>query len=88
VIGSPRPFGYRSKITPHFGTPAEGREVAIGFLRQGTRFDVVDVPRCEIATEAINERLTTERAARSAASPQRAALRTDRRSCCATRAAS
>jgi 23S rRNA (uracil1939-C5)-methyltransferase/tRNA (uracil-5-)-methyltransferase len=63
VIGSPRPFGYRSKITPHFGTPAEGREVAIGFLRQGTRFDVVDVPRCEIATEAINERLTTERAA-------------------------
>jgi tRNA/tmRNA/rRNA uracil-C5-methylase (TrmA/RlmC/RlmD family) len=63
VIGSPRPFGYRSKITPHFGMPSEGKELAIGFLRQGTRFDIVDVPRCEIATEPINERLTSERAA-------------------------
>ena len=62
VIGSPKPFGYRSKITPHFGTPAEGRELAIGFLRQGTRFDIVDVPRCEIATDAINERLAAARA--------------------------
>ncbi|HEY5228399.1 MAG TPA: class I SAM-dependent RNA methyltransferase [Opitutaceae bacterium] len=62
VIGSPQPFGYRSKITPHFGTPAEGRELAIGFLRQGTRFDIVDVPRCDIATEAINARLTEARA--------------------------
>jgi tRNA/tmRNA/rRNA uracil-C5-methylase (TrmA/RlmC/RlmD family) len=64
VIGSPREYGYRSKITPHFracrendrGT-AEGDSPAIGFLRQGTRFDIVDVPRCEIATEAINARL-------------------------------
>jgi tRNA/tmRNA/rRNA uracil-C5-methylase (TrmA/RlmC/RlmD family) len=62
VIGSPRPFGYRSKITPHFGSPQEGRELAIGFLRQGTRFDIVDVPRCEIATEAINAALTGARA--------------------------
>lgn len=30
----------------------------IGFLRQGTRFDLIDVPRCEIATERINTRLT------------------------------
>ena len=62
VIGSPRPFGYRSKITPHFGSPGDGRELAIGFLRQGSRFDIVDVPRCDIATEAINARLTDERA--------------------------
>lgn len=34
----------------------------IGFLRQGTRFDLVDVPRCEIATERINTRLTELRA--------------------------
>jgi len=61
VIGSPRPFGYRSKITPHFNGPREGRELAIGFLRQGTRFDIVDVPRCEIATEPINARLTAVR---------------------------
>jgi 23S rRNA (uracil1939-C5)-methyltransferase/tRNA (uracil-5-)-methyltransferase len=61
VIGSPRPYGYRSKITPHFNAPREGRELAIGFLRQGTRFDIVDVPRCEIATEPINERLAQAR---------------------------
>jgi len=62
VIGSPREFGYRSKITPHFATPRADREPAIGFLRQGTRFDIVDVPRCEIATDAINEKLAAVRA--------------------------
>jgi 23S rRNA (uracil1939-C5)-methyltransferase/tRNA (uracil-5-)-methyltransferase len=62
VIGSPRPFGYRSKITPHFNPPREGRELAIGFLRQGNRFEIIDVPRCEIATEPINARLAEARA--------------------------
>jgi tRNA/tmRNA/rRNA uracil-C5-methylase (TrmA/RlmC/RlmD family) len=60
VIGSPRELGYRSKITPHFNPPREGADPAalpIGFLRQGTRFDVVDVPRCPIATDALNDRL-------------------------------
>ncbi len=98
VVGSPRQFGYRSKITPHFSAPgrgkivtepidpsrdpnqnrdiAERREVAalpsipegplpdfpIGFLKQGSRFEIIDVPRCEIATDAINIRLTEVRA--------------------------
>jgi tRNA/tmRNA/rRNA uracil-C5-methylase (TrmA/RlmC/RlmD family) len=62
VVGSPMPFGYRSKITPHFSSPREGEEMPIGFLRQGTRFAIVDVPRCEIATEAINARLAPVRA--------------------------
>lgn len=62
VIPSPKPFGYRSKITPHFNAPREGRDLAIGFLRQANRFEIVDVPRCEIATEAINARLTEARA--------------------------
>jgi 23S rRNA (uracil1939-C5)-methyltransferase/tRNA (uracil-5-)-methyltransferase len=57
VVASPRPFGYRSKITPHFGGGREAGDLAIGFLRQGSRFDIVDVPRCEIATEAINASL-------------------------------
>ena len=57
VVPSPRPFGYRSKITPHFGGGREPGDLAIGFLRQGSRFDIVDVPRCEIATEAINASL-------------------------------
>ena len=73
VIGSPRQYGYRSKITPHFNSggsfqlPSEGagcspHSFPIGFLRQGARFDIVDVPRCEIATAPINERLAAARA--------------------------
>ncbi len=82
VIPSPREFGYRSKITPHFSAPRRGKEVSglksqvsrnagialptagtpIGFLRQGSRYQIVDVPRCDIAMDAINERLTTVRA--------------------------
>jgi len=85
VIGSPREFGYRSKITPHFkvgraNPPDEPRDVAtetskpgssgglalpetpIGFLRQGTRFDLLDVPQCPIATPEINAKLPEVRA--------------------------
>ena len=97
VIGSPREYGYRSKITPHFNPPrprdaARGNVQAtstrsdatassnpgaqppaagaaldeknfpIGVLRQGTRFDLIDVPRCYIATDAINEKLPEVRA--------------------------
>ena len=65
VIGSPREYGYRSKITPHFHaprTPEAAAELTIGFLRQGTRFDLLDVPACPIATDAINARLAASRA--------------------------
>jgi tRNA/tmRNA/rRNA uracil-C5-methylase (TrmA/RlmC/RlmD family) len=63
VISSPREFGYRSKITPHFNPPRDPAiPPPIGFLRQGTRFDIVDVPRCPIATDAINARLAVVRA--------------------------
>jgi tRNA/tmRNA/rRNA uracil-C5-methylase (TrmA/RlmC/RlmD family) len=65
VIGSPREYGYRSKITPHFNPPREGvppEKMPIGFLRQGTRFDLLDVPQCPIATAPINTKLTSVRA--------------------------
>lgn len=68
VINSPREFGYRSKITPHFHCgmrSAEGGEPKpqpIGFLKQGTRFDIIDVPRCPIATPEINAKLPEVRA--------------------------
>jgi 23S rRNA (uracil1939-C5)-methyltransferase/tRNA (uracil-5-)-methyltransferase len=101
VIPSPRAYGYRSKITPHFNPPRQAASAPlpatstpasqesavpgavsspqnpkletqnqgaaaapfpIGFLRQGTRFDIIDVPRCPIATDAINEKLAAVRA--------------------------
>ncbi len=65
VIGSPVPYAYRSKITPHFNaprTPDEAASMPIGFLRQGTRFDLLDVPACPIATAPINTELAAARA--------------------------
>ena len=81
VIASPREYGYRSKITPHFqagrasGGPvsrpaAVGQEAdppsanvnPIGFLKQGSRFELVDVPHCDIATPEINAKLPEVRA--------------------------
>lgn len=66
VIGSPREFGYRSKITPHFQAWSKNRAVgepaAIGFLKQGSRFEIVDVPACPIATPEINTKFTEVRA--------------------------
>ena len=65
VIGSPVEYNYRSKITPHFNAPRSPEEAAtmpIGFLRQGTRFDLLDVPRCPIATTEINNQLQESRA--------------------------
>ncbi len=68
VIASPREYGYRSKITPHFsalrkneGIPSGNSPDAggspIGFLRAGNRFELVDVPECPIATPEINAKL-------------------------------
>lgn len=62
VVASPRELGYRSKITPHFNPPRDGQPLPIGFLRQGTRFDIVDVPACPIATPGLNAKLTEVRA--------------------------
>jgi len=67
TVPSPREYGYRSKITPHFQAGARSAEagtpVPIGFLRHGSRFDLVDVPQCPIATPEINAKLTEVRAA-------------------------
>jgi len=59
--GSPRAYHYRSKLTPHH-PGRKAREFAIGFLRYGRRNQIIDVPQCPIATEAINEALPQERA--------------------------
>jgi tRNA/tmRNA/rRNA uracil-C5-methylase (TrmA/RlmC/RlmD family) len=61
-IPSPRPYGYRSKLTPHFPRPRLGRPPAIGFLKVGLPPRTLDVPACPIATPAVNARLTLLRA--------------------------
>lgn len=61
-IPSPRQYGYRSKITPHFEKPQPGAPFPIGFLRFGRRFELIDVPHCELATGRINEALPVVRA--------------------------
>jgi tRNA/tmRNA/rRNA uracil-C5-methylase (TrmA/RlmC/RlmD family) len=48
---------FRSEISDRNAGAAIAPAFPIGFLRQGTRFDLIDVPRCDIATEAINARL-------------------------------
>lgn len=57
VISSPRQYGYRSKITPHFHRPKDGEIGAIGFLRAGTRNAMVDVEQCPIAMPELNAEL-------------------------------
>lgn len=61
-IGSPKTYGYRSKITPHFPRPRGGRIPAIGFLRVGSAHQTIDVPTCPLATDAINQALPALRA--------------------------
>ena len=34
-VPCPAPYGYRSKLTPHFARPRADREPAIGFLQRG-----------------------------------------------------
>ncbi len=59
--GSPKIYGYRSKITPHFERPREGdAEFPIGFLQNGSR-KIIDVPTCPIATDVLNEALSKAR---------------------------
>ncbi|MBI5382730.1 MAG: class I SAM-dependent RNA methyltransferase [Opitutae bacterium] len=69
--GTPMPRGTGVPPVSFAGSAKEAPPAAattpaafpIGFLRQGTRFDLLDVPRCDIATDAINARLTEVRAA-------------------------
>jgi len=57
VIPSPETYSYRSKITPHFQKPKSGELGPVGFLRQGQRQKIIDVPQCPIASPAINTAL-------------------------------
>ncbi|MEM9015848.1 MAG: class I SAM-dependent RNA methyltransferase [Verrucomicrobiota bacterium] len=69
VHPSPVTYGYRSKITPHFQKPREGKLGPIGFLLQGRRQQLIDVPRCPIASDTINDKLIEVRREVSAKAP-------------------
>ncbi|MDB4760404.1 SAM-dependent methyltransferase, partial [bacterium] len=49
TIPSPKQWGYRSKITPHFQRPKPGEDFPIGFLEFNRRTRLVDVYNCPIA---------------------------------------
>ncbi len=57
VVASPKEYGYRSKLTPHYEKAVSDKPRKIGFLRFGSRKIIIDVPQCPIATENINEAL-------------------------------
>ena len=57
AIPSPKQYGYRSKLTPHFPKPKRDNVVKIGFLRQGSRSSHVEIERCPLVSEEMNERL-------------------------------
>jgi tRNA/tmRNA/rRNA uracil-C5-methylase (TrmA/RlmC/RlmD family) len=61
-LPSPRPYGYRSKLTPHFPRPRADRPRTIGFLEVGLPRRTLDVPSCPIAMPAVNARLAELRA--------------------------
>jgi 23S rRNA (uracil1939-C5)-methyltransferase/tRNA (uracil-5-)-methyltransferase len=55
TIPSPKQWGYRSKITPHFQRPKPGEDFPIGFLEFNRRTRLVDIYHCPIAMDEINE---------------------------------
>ncbi len=61
-VPSPRPYGYRSKLTPHFPRPRPGRPATIGFLEVGLPRRTIDVPACPLGTPAVNAALAQLRA--------------------------
>jgi len=61
VIPSPKQFGYRSKLTPHYQGGRQGEDLTIGFLKNGSRRALVDVSQCPIATDEINQALPVAR---------------------------
>lgn len=67
IIGSPIQYGYRTKITPHYEQMHKSRPwksgdpiPPVGFQEKNMR-NVVDIEKCEIATDILNLGLMIER---------------------------
>ena len=63
AIASPKEYSYRSKITPHFHKPRNGKIHSIGFLSSRNQREILDVHQCPIAMEEINTALPAIREA-------------------------
>lgn len=61
-LSTEQTWHYRSKITPHFDQPRNGGIGSIGFLANGQRSRIVDVPQCVIAMDEINAAMPEIRA--------------------------
>ena len=59
IKSSPRPFGYRNRISVH----SDGEKT--GFFQKGSR-NVVDITNCLLASDAVNAKLSAFRATRPA----------------------
>lgn len=68
---SPLQYGYRSKLTPHYERPCNGKDMPVGFIMQGRRNMLVDVPQCPIASKAINDALPAAREKIKKSNPRR-----------------
>ena len=55
TVGTDEHYKYRTKITPHYDAPKKVEDLKIGFQKRGTRI-MIDIPKCVIATDAINEK--------------------------------
>ncbi|KAI9339164.1 S-adenosyl-L-methionine-dependent methyltransferase [Zopfochytrium polystomum] len=56
IVPSPMPFGFRTKLAPHYlKTPAGSEFQGIGFSERGRMKWIVDIERCEVATDAVNK---------------------------------
>lgn len=62
IVSTPHEYGYRSKLTPHFTSSARATSIPpnIGFLGHNHR-KTIDIKRCIIATDAINDAYDTMR---------------------------
>jgi tRNA/tmRNA/rRNA uracil-C5-methylase (TrmA/RlmC/RlmD family) len=54
IIASPGPFHYRGKADYHIRIGKDGRLISLGFM-EGASDSVLDIERCEIVAESINE---------------------------------
>ncbi|KAJ1554824.1 hypothetical protein HK405_003985 [Cladochytrium tenue] len=71
VVPSPMPYGFRTKLSPHFTKTFAGQEFkGLGFNERGRSRKVVDIENCPVATDAVNRLLDDARRSMAGVSDQ------------------